>query len=401
MAPQITLKQGAAEDEYNLATRKRSQLRKKITLMTDKVSGWRESLGEVTLEEAASTERNLADLNARVEVLNKQISLLLKNPVSTEETEARDVWEERVEEYAEKVQTALGTIEIVKFRLKDREAKADQPSLSTSQSSEQTATVPRDVVVKQERKIPKFCGDAKRFKEWFGLYQSAVKECSTLEKFEKLKGCLTGDAWKAIAHLELTEEFYETAMDIIKDEYGSIFSAQYAYSQEFIKLCSGKGIRSPDKWHVAIPSISQNIKALQTLVPHFDGTAVVLLPMMLDNLPSSVRESFLRTHEVSNSEEALLQLEALLKFLSKESKIRATASGSKVPDSNASREKFNARDRPSTFAQQKARDNNTFLGAQASEGDHSCIFCNGKNHVSTKCKKNVNKFRESRHRAKR
>ncbi|XP_003738290.1 uncharacterized protein LOC100898391, partial [Galendromus occidentalis] len=253
-------------------------------------------------------------------------------------------------EYEEKIFEALAKIEFLRQQY-------SQPNTASTAPTNAAVTTIKDVIVKQQDKIPKFSGDARKFQEWFELFESAVSTCtSSLEKFKRLKSSLVGNALKQISHLHLKEEFYQTAIDIIRDEYGSVFSAQYAYAADIIINCA----------------------------------AVMILPIILDNLPGSVKDQFLRIHEVSKSDEANKQLEALIKFLGKENKIKSTPSASRFsPSSERPKFRGGATAKAEGFpnSSQKSRDNHSFYGNQEPEGNHSCIFCGLKNHTTFKCKK--------------
>lgn len=96
--------------------------------------------------------------------------------------------------------------------LKNSQAKPDSNNQALTQGETITQATIKDVIVKQQDKIPKLAGDAKKFQEWFELYESGVSTGSSpLEKFEKLKSSLIGNALRAISHLSLNEEFYQTA----------------------------------------------------------------------------------------------------------------------------------------------------------------------------------------------
>ena len=102
-------------------------------------------------------------------------------------------------------------------------------------------------VVKQEENVPKFAGDSEKFREWYEQFESIVAACSALEKCRKLEGALVGDALKAIAHITLSEDQFETAMAIVQEVFGSVFAAQYAHVVNIMRTCSGKTYRNTDE----------------------------------------------------------------------------------------------------------------------------------------------------------
>lgn len=83
----------------------------------------------------------------------------------------------------------------------------------------------------------------------------------------RLKRCLQGNALRAISLLNPEEEFYDPVIKIIKDEFGSVFFAQYAYASELVVPRTSKFFHLPEKWYTLIPIISQNVKALGAKLP--------------------------------------------------------------------------------------------------------------------------------------
>lgn len=85
-------------------------------------------------------------------------------------------------------------------------------------------------------KLPKldmisFSGDKLRWTEFWDAFENAVhnnKKLSNIEKFNYLKGKLSGEAHRAILGLALSKENYEVAIGILKERFGN--------SQEVIDL---------------------------------------------------------------------------------------------------------------------------------------------------------------------
>ncbi|XP_003738847.1 uncharacterized protein LOC100906100, partial [Galendromus occidentalis] len=346
----LLLKEGVDKVLCESLQDQRKNVRRQVTRRKAPVEAMFENPESANVIKLDTEENLIRQLRLKLERLNEQISAMLATPGNEEERTKHDAFMDRAMEYEETIFEMLAKIEFLR-RGPGEDAAA--PSTSATQDKPHPAdqdksaiTVIKDVIVKQQDKIPKFAGDAKKFQEWFELFGSATTTCtSPLEKFKRLKSSLVGSALKQISHLHLKEELYQRAIDIIKDEYGSVFSAQYAYASELINNCNSRTFKNPDKWHALIPVIAQNIRALKTLIEGFDGAAVMILPIILDNLPSSVRDAFLRVHEVSKSDEANKQLDAL------------------------------------------PRDNHSFYGNQESQGNHACLFCGLKNHASQKCRK--------------
>ena len=70
-----------------------------------------------------------------------------------------------------------------------------------------------------ELEIPKFCGDAKKWPEFWDSYEAAIDKSNLLdaEKFNYLKTLVIGGAANAISGLSLTKDNYGDAINILKD----------------------------------------------------------------------------------------------------------------------------------------------------------------------------------------
>ena len=71
-----------------------------------------------------------------------------------------------------------------------------------------------------------------------------------------------------------------------------------------IETCASKDLRNPDKWLAKVPSLVQNIKNIKLLTKGFEGAAFMILSMILESIPISIKRDFLRSHEVSKTGEA-------------------------------------------------------------------------------------------------
>ena len=77
-------------------------------------------------------------------------------------------------------------------------------------------------------KLPKlelksFSGNYEEWQSFWDTFESAVNrntDISRIQKFTYLKSCVTGAAVSTITGLPLTEDNYETAIDILRDRFG-------------------------------------------------------------------------------------------------------------------------------------------------------------------------------------
>ena len=71
--------------------------------------------------------------------------------------------------------------------------------------------------------IPKFCGDAKKWPEFWDSYKAAIDKSNLLDikKFNDLKTLVIGEAANAVSGLSLTNDNYGEAINILKDQFGN------------------------------------------------------------------------------------------------------------------------------------------------------------------------------------
>ena len=85
-------------------------------------------------------------------------------------------------------------------------------------------------------KLPKidivlFAGDKLKWAEFWDSFECAIhknKKLSNIERFNYLKGKVSGEAQRSIAGLSMTNDNYQVAVDILRDRFGD--------SQEVINL---------------------------------------------------------------------------------------------------------------------------------------------------------------------
>ena len=69
-----------------------------------------------------------------------------------------------------------------------------------------------------------FSGDKLRWTEFWDSFECAIhhnKKISDIEKFNYLKGKVSGEAKSAILGLTLSKENYKIAVEILKDRFGN------------------------------------------------------------------------------------------------------------------------------------------------------------------------------------
>jgi len=71
--------------------------------------------------------------------------------------------------------------------------------------------------------MPKFSGEISEWQGFWGQYQTAIhgnEDLSKTDKFSYLKSFLTGTAASAVAGLALSDDNYDSAIDMLKRRFG-------------------------------------------------------------------------------------------------------------------------------------------------------------------------------------
>lgn len=92
------------------------------------------------------------------------------------------------------------------------------------------------------------------------------------------------------------------------------FNTQYAYAMDIIGTCQHKYLKNPDKWSAIVPNTAENAESLQLLTNEFEGTAFMILPFLLENIPiklspSSRSSRRRRSHKSATSPTKILNFE--------------------------------------------------------------------------------------------
>ncbi|VDI78452.1 Hypothetical predicted protein [Mytilus galloprovincialis] len=141
-------------------------------------------------------------------------------------------------------------------------------------------------------KLPKleimgYNGDKQKFKEFWDQFEVTVHKntkLSNVEKFSYLKSKLHGTAQSAISGLQLSNENYDVAIDILKDRFGDIQNAVNAHYVELINLSCASNRTSELRFLYV--KIERNLRSLEALNQNIDQD--VFISMITTKLPEAV-----------------------------------------------------------------------------------------------------------------
>ncbi|XP_064646772.1 uncharacterized protein LOC135499753 [Lineus longissimus] len=145
--------------------------------------------------------------------------------------------------------------------------------------------------------LPRFSGNILEWKSFSDTFAAAIHDDTQLpnvQKFQYLRGQLDGEAKEVIAGLALTNENYAVAMTLLKERYGQ----QHKIVHEHMRALWSMGPPADDV--VSLRSfydqLESNVRGLEGLGKPQESYEALLVPLILDKLPSRIRITITRDH---------------------------------------------------------------------------------------------------------
>ena len=171
----------------------------------------------------------------------------------------------------------------------------------TSSASYATSRLPK-------LSIPTFTGDPLTCQSFWDCFDSAVNSnpmLSDVQKLSYLRAQLEGDASRVIAGFPLTNASYGQSVALLKDRFGQPFKIVNAHLQALLHLPNPSNtLSSLQLFH---DSVEGHIRSLTSLGKPVESYGDLLVPVILEKLPSEARKHLAR--ECTNSDWTLQELQ--------------------------------------------------------------------------------------------
>ena len=181
----------------------------------------------------------------------------------------------------------------IEHALKNPEMPQDN-SIGTANSNQLSDTQSSP---KPKEKLPKlilkkFAGETTEWKSFWDSFCTAVhnnRDVSNVDKFNYLKSFLEGTAVSAIAGLSLTEETYDSAVELLNDRFGKsqvIISSDMDSAlnlEPVVNAADIKGVRQ------LYDEMEIHIRSLQSLGVSSESYGTLLVPVILNKTPEELR----------------------------------------------------------------------------------------------------------------
>lgn len=259
-------------------------------------------------------------------------------------------------------------------------ASSEQPSI---QGDLAQATATNVVKPKLPRiTLPKFRGNVTQWISFWDSFKSAVhdnKSITTIDKFHILIGQLEGVAARSIQGLAITNDNYTAAVELLHERFGKTQMIITAHMDEILKIPASSEGRLGSLRYV-YDKLCVHVRGLASLGVSADQYGSLLIPVIMDKLPSNVRLQVARknTSEIWDIKELLNAIK--VEVDAREASERTRTSSSSGQDSRKSQ--INNYQHSRSHSHPSA---NTLMVKQFKV---HCAFCNGL-HYSASCDKIV------------
>ena len=228
-------------------------------------------------------------------------------------------------------------------------------------------------------KLPKitlhrFKGDVTQFRTFWDTFKSQVYSnpgLTKIDKFSYLVSLLEGTASRAIDGLPVTEENYDSVVDILKKRFGKPQKLISAHMEELLKLniCT---LDKPSQLHFLYHKINVNIRGLEALGVKSEQYGSLLIPIIMAKLPAEIRVQVTR-----NTSQDVWEIDSLLDFIQGEIEARELSEKIKAATEQVQHPSPSRNSLPTA---------GTFFGATSNKEltVPNCVYCSGK-HFSASC----------------
>ncbi len=138
--------------------------------------------------------------------------------------------------------------------------------------------------------LPRFKGDITQWNTFWDSFNSAIHsntEISDVDKFSYLKSLLDGPASRAIQGLNLTNDNYTSAVELLKERFGKPQQIISAHMDELLKIHTAND--KPHSLRIIYDKISVHTRGLASLGVSSKEYGSLLIPGIMSKLPSEIR----------------------------------------------------------------------------------------------------------------
>ncbi|XP_053597696.1 uncharacterized protein LOC128668557 [Microplitis demolitor] len=255
-----------------------------------------------------------------------------------------------------------------------------------SQRAVASVTKPKAAVTLPTIPLPTFDGTVEKWSAFYNLFATLIdqEDLPPVKKLNYLRLSLTGKAASAIESLELTDDNYSVALDILKEKYESVRRVtrrHWSLLREYPKLQKD----SAAAINQLVDTFYQHTRALENLKAPVSSWDIPLVDLILSKLNSTTIWHW----ELTLTDEKVPSYKNLLTFLEKRASCGDTSRYNETP-SNPPPRKDNHQHRPFTQALHVTNNSNhhytKFSNNKITDPAITCPVCN-EHHLLYTCEK--------------
>ena len=146
--------------------------------------------------------------------------------------------------------------------------------------------------------LPEFSGDMQEWQSWWDMFEANVHNTDRppVTKFSYLKSLLKGDALAVVAGLKLTAVNYPVAVSLISNRYGRPDRVIFQHIEALLNIRVVSDPSVVQLYHM-FDTLQAHIRSLQAMGISGSQYGVILTPLILSRLPSSLRLQWVRESE--------------------------------------------------------------------------------------------------------
>ena len=138
--------------------------------------------------------------------------------------------------------------------------------------------------------LPKYNGDVTKYQHFIQSFKCSIEANESLSNVNKLNyliNSLEGPAYKALEGLQIIEENYKKAMDILHERYGKPQHIISAHMQALLKLQTYQNEKTSDL-RAIYDKIMVNVRGLESLGISSEKYGSLLIPVIMSRMPSEI-----------------------------------------------------------------------------------------------------------------
>ena len=195
---------------------------------------------------------------------------------------------------------------IIQIQLK-MEPKSISPAISVESIATDFSATSRKAV---SAKLPKlelqqFDGKPQNWFEFWDSFCSAVEDNEDLSeavKFQYLRKSLLEPARSVVSGFKITGENYQSAIDLLKQRYARPALIKRAHINEMLNAAGVFNERNVAKMKSLHDKVETHLRGLESMGTDQDTFASIVVPVLLEKIPQSVRLNMVRGAEKSHLE---------------------------------------------------------------------------------------------------